>query len=42
MVEDVSPTDAERIAAELTAKIKAGEYPEDGRVSVMGGWSSSF
>lgn len=42
VMDDVSPADAERIANQLNADIKAGEYPEDARVSVMGSWSSSF
>jgi len=41
VVDDVSPADAERIAKQLSADIKAGEYPDDARVSVMGGWSNS-
>lgn len=42
VVEDVPPVEAERIAERLSAEIKAGEYPADARVSVMGGWTSSF
>ena len=42
LVEDVSPSEAERIAERLSAEIQAGEYPEDARVSVMGGWTSTF
>lgn len=42
VIENVAPSEAERVAKELEAKIKAGGYPVDSRVSVMGGWSSSF
>ena len=40
VVEDVLPSDADRVASELRAKIDTGEYPADARVSIMGGWSS--
>jgi hypothetical protein len=38
IVENVTATDAEQIADRLAAEIKAGAYPADARVTMMGDW----
>jgi hypothetical protein len=42
VVDDVASAQADSVARELSARIKAGEYPSDARVSIMGGWHAEF